>query len=61
MNQSVSLRSFDHLADYCDCLSVMESIRKRSGQGLYEEIKNIFQRSKPLSTAKKLSNEPILT
>lgn len=52
-NQSVSLRSFDHLVDYCDCLSVMESIHKRSGQSLYEEIKNIFQRSKPPSTAKK--------
>ena len=60
-NQSVSLRSFDHLVDYCDCLSVMESIRKSSGQSLYEEIKNIFQRSKPPSTAKKLSNEPIPT
>lgn len=45
-NQSVSLRSFDHLTDYCDCLSVMESIRK-GGRGLYEEIKAIFQRPKP--------------
>ena len=39
-NQSVSLRSFDHLVDYCDCLSVMESIRKSNGKSLYEEIKN---------------------
>lgn len=60
-NQSVSLRSFDHLADYCDCLSVMESICKSSEQSLYEEIKTSFQRSKPPSTAKKLSNEPIPT
>lgn len=33
-NQSVSLRSFDHLTDYCDCLSVMESIRKGGGGGM---------------------------
>lgn len=59
-NQSISLRSFDHLTDYCDCLSVMESIRK-GGKWLYEEIKAIFQRPKPPSATEILSDEPVPT
>ena len=41
-NQSISVRSFEHLSDYCDCLGVMESIRKDDYRQLYEEVKSIF-------------------
>lgn len=58
-NQAVSLRSFDHLADYCDCLGVMESIRKNEDKRFYDEIKAIFQRPKPSSEPTGLPGKPI--
>lgn len=51
VNQSIVLKSLDHLEDYCDCLGVMESIRKNEDQSLYEEIKSIFQRPKPVTVS----------
>ena len=58
-NQAVSLRSFEHLSDYCDCLGVMESIRKNGSKHLYDEIKAIFQRPKPSSESPGLPGKPI--
>lgn len=46
--------------DYCDCLSMMESIRK-NGRELYEGIKSIFQRPKPPFVTEILSDEPVPT
>lgn len=59
VNQSVSLRSFEHLSDYCDCLGVMESIRKDEERRLYDEVKTIFQRSRPVNKVKKSPGESI--
>jgi hypothetical protein len=41
-NQSVLLRSYDHLTDYCDCLGVKESIQK-SGIGGMKKLKQSFK------------------
>lgn len=46
-NQSIALRSQEHLGEYCDCLGVMESIQKDKEKRLYEEVKSIFRRVRP--------------
>lgn len=51
INQAISLRSFEHLSDYCDCLSVIDCFRTRDGDiPLYQAIKEVFRRPKLVSS-----------
>lgn len=42
-NQAISLRSFEHLEDYCDCLSVMDNLRENNFDSIYDSMILIFQ------------------
>ena len=44
INQAISLRSQDHLTDYCDCLSVIDHFATDDDVNLYKAIKYIFKR-----------------
>lgn len=48
INQAISLRSFEHLACFCECLSVIDHFAANSEDNLYESVKGIFTRSKPI-------------
>lgn len=46
-NQAISLRSLEHLADFCDCLSVLDHFATENEANLYRSVKGIFKRPKP--------------
>lgn len=46
INQAVSLRSFEHLAYFCECLSILDHFATDNQNNLYEAVKEIFQRKK---------------
>jgi len=48
INQAVSLRSFEHLAYFCECLSVFDHFPADNTDNLYQSIKGIFKRKKPV-------------
>lgn len=48
INQAISLRSFEHLAYFCECLSVLDHFATNSGDNLYESVKEVFTRPKPI-------------
>ena len=47
INQAISLRSLEHLSDFCDCLSVLDHFAAESEASLYQCVKGIFKRQKP--------------
>ncbi len=44
INQAVSLRSFEHLTYFCECLSVLDHMATGSTDNLYQSVKEIFKR-----------------
>ena len=48
INQAISLRSFEHLTYFCECLSVVDHFATNREDNLYESVKGIFKRSKPM-------------
>lgn len=47
INQAVSLRSFEHLGEYCESLSVIDHYSTREGSSLYESVMEVFRRPGP--------------
>ena len=48
INQAISLRSFEHLTYFCECLSVVDHFATNREDNLYESVKGIFKRPKPM-------------
>lgn len=48
INQAVSLRSFEHLTYFCECLSVLDHFAANGEDNLYESVKGVFTRPKPI-------------
>ncbi len=48
INQAISLRSFEHLTYFCECLSVLDHFATDSEDNLYESVKEVFTRQKPI-------------
>lgn len=48
INQAISLRSFEHLTYFCECLSVLDHFATGSPDNLYDSVKGIFKRKKPV-------------
>ncbi len=48
INQAISLRSFEHLAYYCECLSVLDHFATDGADNLYQAVKEIFKRQRPV-------------
>lgn len=55
INQAISLRSFEHLVYFCECLSVLDHFAVDDKNNLYQSIKEIFK--KPLSKRVKANSE----
>lgn len=47
-NQAVSLRSFEHLTYFCECLSVLDHFATDGADHLYQAVKEIFKRQRPV-------------
>lgn len=48
INQAISLRSFEHLEYFCECLSVLDHFATDDKDNLYQSVKGIFKRPKPV-------------
>ena len=48
INQAISQRSFEHLIYFCECLSVLDHFATENGETLYESVKGIFKRPRPI-------------
>lgn len=48
INQAISLRSFEHLTYFCECLSVLDHFATEQEDSLYRSVKEIFRRPKPV-------------
>ncbi len=48
INQAISLRSFEHLTYLCECLSVLDHFATNSEDNLYQSVKGVFKRPKPI-------------
>ena len=47
INQAISLRSFQHLVYFCECLSVLDHFAADDKNNLYESVKEIFRKPQP--------------
>ena len=47
INQAISLRSFQHLKYFCECLSVLDHFATDDKNNLYQSIKEIFKKPQP--------------
>lgn len=47
INQAISLRSFEHLTYFCECLSVLDHFAENSEENLYKSVQEVFRREKP--------------
>ena len=47
INQAISLRSFEHLTYFCECLSVLDHFATDNVKNLYQSVKSIFKRNRP--------------
>lgn len=54
-NQAISLRSFESLTYFCECLSVVDHFAAEKGEGFYESVKRIFKRQIPTKPRHKKS------
>lgn len=43
-NQAISLRSFEHLVYFCECLSVLDHFESEDEKNLYQAVKGVFER-----------------
>ena len=60
INQAISLRSFEQLTYFCECLSMVDHFRTENKDTLYQSVKEIFTRQKPTkpkAQKSKASNE----
>ena len=60
INQAISLRSFEHLTYFCECLSVLDHFATDNRDNLYQSVKEVFKRKRPVkpkSKKSKSSNE----
>lgn len=60
INQAISLRSFEHLTYFCECLSVLDHFATNSEDNLYRSVKGVFKRPKPMKP-KSEKSEPANT
>ncbi len=56
INQAISLRSFENLEYFCECLSVLDHFATDGKNNLYQSIKEIFKRSQPEQAGVKPKN-----
>ena len=56
INQAISLRSFEHLVYFCECLSVLDQFATNDKNNFYESIKEIFKKPQPKLTRVKSEN-----
>lgn len=47
INQAISLRSFEQLTYFCECLSVLDHYAAGDTDNLYQSVKEVFKRKKP--------------
>lgn len=47
INQAISLRSFDHLTYFCECLGVLDHFATDNKNTLYQSVKEVFKRERP--------------
>lgn len=47
INQAISLRSFEHLIYFCECLSVLDHFATDNRDNLYQSVKEVFKRQSP--------------
>lgn len=47
INQAISLRSFEHLTNFCECLSVLDHFATDNKDTLYCSVKEVFKRKRP--------------
>jgi len=59
INQVISLRSFEHLAYSCECLSVLDHFAADNKDTLYQSVKEVFKRKKPIKPKAKKQKHPI--
>lgn len=55
INQAISLRSFEHLIYFCECLSVLDHFATENADNLYQCVQGIFKRQKPVRPKRKKS------
>lgn len=48
INQAISLRSFEHLVYYCECLSVLDHFATDNKDNLYQSVQEVFKRQVPV-------------
>lgn len=53
INQAISLRSFEHLVYFCECLSVLDYFAADGKNNLYQSVKEIFKKPKPVISESK--------
>ena len=53
INQAISLRSFEHLTYYCECLSVLDHFATDNKDNLYQLVKEVFERQRPAKSKTK--------
>ena len=53
INQAISLRSFEHLTYYCECLSVLDHFATDNKDNLYQLVKEVFKRQRPAKSKTK--------
>ncbi len=56
INQTISLRSFEHLVYFCECLSVLDHLATNDKNNLYQSVKEIFKRPQPELVREKSKN-----
>ena len=54
-NQAISLRSFEQLTYFCECLSVLDHFATDGTDNLYQSVKEIFKRERPVKPKDKKS------
>lgn len=50
INQAISLRSFEHLTYFCECLGVIDHFATSGEDNLYKSVQEVFRREKPAKT-----------
>lgn len=48
INQAISLRSFEPLTYFCECLSVLDHYATNNKENLYRSVKEVFKRERPV-------------
>lgn len=61
INQAISLRSFEHLTYFCECLSVLDHFATNSEDNLYNSVKEVFLRQKPIQPKSEKSRSSNIT